>query len=218
MGHHNSSESCRGLNTNHTLFKMKLFVVLFALAAAVAAEPGYYGYGYLHQQNWPSVRAPGFEATCHGCRPAPLLAYHHLGKRDAEAEPGYGFYGYPYYRHGFYGLGRGVAAHPTGTSYVGPTTHGLGKREAEAEPGYGVYGYHPYGYGLYAPFHYRPAAVSYEHRSPQGLRGKRDAEAGVAAHPTGTSFVGRTVFGYPRVLPVAYHHPAYFYGRGYYHG
>merc|ERR1712168_1176002 len=145
MGHHNSSESCRGLNTNHTLFKMKLFVVLFALAAAVAAEPGYYGYGYLHQQNWPSVRAPGFEATCHGCRPAPLLAYHHLGKRDAEAEPGYGFYGYPYYRH-----------------------------------------------GLYAPFHYRPAAaVSYEHRSPQGLRGKRDAEA----EPASTSFVGRTIFG-----------------------
>jgi len=202
---------------------MKLFVVLFALAAAVAAEPGYYGYGYLHQQNWPSVRAPGFEATCHGCRPAPLIAYHHLGKRDAEAEaeaePGYALHPYVGRFYGYYGhpFATGVAAHPSGTSYVGRTIHGLGKREAEAEaePAYAV---HPYGYfgGYYGhPFYRYPAATSYVARSPQGVRGKRDAEA----EPASTSFVGRTVFGYPGGYHPAYYyggHPAYYY-RGYYH-
>merc|ERR1712060_81777 len=179
MGHHNSSESYRGLTTNS---KMKLFVVLIALAAAVAAEPGYFGYGYLHQQNWPSVRGPGFEATCHGCRPAPFV-YHHLGKRDAEAE-------------------------------------------AEAEP---AYGYHPYAYGRYLGYYGHPyrfvapgvaahpgAATSFVARSPQGARGKREAEAeaeagpGVAAHPGGaTSFVARS----PRGAHGGYYHPAYYYGH-----
>ena len=77
----------------------------------------FYGY-YGHQLQWPSIRAPGFESTLWGGR----------GKRSAEAEPGYGYYGYPAYR-GFYGypyLG-GVAGHPTGTSYTFRSTQGLGK-------------------------------------------------------------------------------------------
>ena len=45
----------------------------------------------------------------------------------ATAEPYYGGYGYG-------GYGRGIAGHPTGTSYVGRTIWGLGKRSADAEP------------------------------------------------------------------------------------
>merc|ERR1719369_1380508 len=101
--------------------------------------------------------------------------------------------------------------------------------EADAEPGFygyhhGFYGY-PYGFGYRA---YGPgiaahpgAATSFTHRSPQGLRGKRSAEAeaepryyghpygyglyrpygyraygpGIAGHPTGTSFTYRSVQG-----------------------
>merc|ERR1712051_782173 len=87
------------------------------------AEPeadAYYGYGgyYGHQLQWPSVRVPGFSSQCFGCR----------GKRSAEAEPGYGYYGYPAYR-GYYGYpyGLGVAGHPTGTSYSHRSPQGLGK-------------------------------------------------------------------------------------------
>merc|ERR1712060_192466 len=179
MGHHNSSESYRGLTTNS---KMKLFVVLIALAAAVAAEPGYFGYGYLHQQNWPSVRGPGFEATCHGCRPAPFV-YHHLGKRDAEAEaeaePAYAHHPYAYGRYlGFYGhpyrfVTPGVAAHPgAATSFVARSPQGLHKREAEAEPAYALHPYGGYFGGYYGhPFYRYPAATSYVARSPQGVRG-----------------------------------------------
>jgi len=80
---------------------------------------GLYGYGYGHQLGWPGVRAPGFSSTCFGCR----------GKRSAEAEPGYGYYGYPGYYRGYYGYpyGLGVAGHPTGTSYSHRSPQGLGK-------------------------------------------------------------------------------------------
>merc|ERR1712008_144942 len=74
--------------------------------------------GYGHQLGWASFRAPGFESTLWGGR---------LGKRSAEAdaEPGYG---YGYYGHGYYGHGlRGVAGHPSGTSYTFRSPQGLGK-------------------------------------------------------------------------------------------
>merc|ERR1711997_589397 len=73
-----------------------------AAAAHVAVAHPYFGY-YGHQLQWPSIRAPGFSAQCFGCR----------GKRSAEAEPGFGYYGYPAYR-GYYGYpyGLGVAGHP----------------------------------------------------------------------------------------------------------
>merc|ERR1711997_1274148 len=157
MGTHCSSELYRGhiLKSKTTTMKLLLLTALAAVAMAEPeAEAGYYGYhpgfyGYYgHQLNWPGVRAPGFSSQCFGCR----------GKRSAEAdaEPGYGYYGYPAY--GFYGypyLGyRGVA-----TSFEARSPQGLrGKRSAE--PGY----YHPYGY---YPYHF----------------GYRAYGPGIAGHP-----------------------------------
>merc|ERR1712113_1179562 len=72
--------------------KMMKLLMLTCLAAVAIAEP-YYGY-YGHQLQWPSVRAPGFSATCWGCR----------GKRSADAEPeaeADAYYGYPYYGYGY---------------------------------------------------------------------------------------------------------------------
>merc|ERR1739844_763149 len=89
-----------------------------AAAAHVAVAHPYFGY-YGHQLGWPSFRAPGFSSTVWGAR----------GKRSAEAEPGYGYYGYPAYYRGYYGYpyGLGVAGHPTGTSYSHRSPQGLGK-------------------------------------------------------------------------------------------
>jgi len=128
----------------------------------------------------------------------------------ATAEPYYGGYGYGGYH-------RGIAGHPTGTSYVGRTIWGLGKRSAdaepeaeavaapeaapEAEPHYGYYGQYAwpsaYGYGV--------SSTCY------GCRGKRSADpepyygygyglgyyghghVGIAGHPgAATSFVARS--------------------------
>merc|ERR1712010_251861 len=91
-----------------------------APAAHVAVAHPYYGYPYGHQLGWASFRAPGFESTLWGGR---------LGKRSADAEPGYGYYGYPGYYRGYYGYpyGLGVAGHPTGTSYSHRSPQGLGK-------------------------------------------------------------------------------------------
>merc|ERR1712010_150270 len=73
-----------------------------AAAAHVAVAHPFYGYPYGHQLGWASFRAPGFESTLWGGR---------LGKRSADAEPGYGYYGYPGYYRGYYGYpyGLGVA-------------------------------------------------------------------------------------------------------------
>lgn len=96
-----------------------------AAAAHVAVAHPYYGRYYGHQLGWASFRAPGFESTLWGGR---------LGKRSADAEPGYGYgygyYGYPHAYRGYYGhpyLGAGVAGHPTGTSYSHRSIQGLGK-------------------------------------------------------------------------------------------
>merc|ERR1711884_132114 len=154
MGTHCSSEYHRGHISKSKSITMKL-LLLTALAAIAMAEPeadayyygynpGFYGYNrfYGHQQNWPSFRTYGMESTCWGCR----------GKRsaDADAEPAYpygsygynfGSYGYPYgffnnfygsygYPTGFYGYssyGRGIAAHPTGSSFTYRSVQGFGK-------------------------------------------------------------------------------------------
>ena len=95
---------------------------------------------------------------------------HFLGKRSAEADPGVVHI-------------PGIAAHPYhGTSYVGRTVFGYpryGKRSAEevdAAPGYGKRSAEPEPHGIVAPLH----------------------PVGIAGHPGhATSFVGRTVFGYP---------------------
>merc|ERR1711997_928892 len=86
-------------------------------AAASTAKAFVYSGLPLHQLHWPGHYGFGYSSQCWGCR----------GKRSAEAEPGYGYYGYPAYRgyygspayRGYYGYpyGLGVAGHPTGTSY-----------------------------------------------------------------------------------------------------
>merc|ERR1712051_1161382 len=53
-----------------------------AAVAHVAVAHPYWGGYYGHQLGWASFRAPGFESTLWGGR---------LGKRSADAEPGYGY-------------------------------------------------------------------------------------------------------------------------------
>merc|ERR1712213_217338 len=166
MGTHCSSELRRG--HKGIIFIMKL-LLLTALATIAAAEPwGYYGYhpvvGNSPTLQWPGYSGPGFSRQTFGLR----------GKRSAEREPYYGYYGL-YHPYGYYGLGRGVAGHAGGgVSYTHRSPQGIGKRSAEPEPHYGYYGlYHPYGY--------------------YGLGN------GVAAHPTGgSSYVAPTTWGIGR--------------------
>ena len=68
---------------------------------------------------------------------------HGLYKREADAEPSYG-YGYPALSYHGYGGVSYEARSPQGLSgYYG---HGIGKRSADAEPSLGYGGaYHPYG-------------------------------------------------------------------------
>merc|ERR1711937_174002 len=158
-----------------------------------------------------------------------------LAEPEAEAR----YYGY---NPGFYGYNRGFSGYGHQQNWPSARTYGFsstcwgcrGKRsaDADAEPayyGYGSYGYnfgsygYPYGSGYRG---YGFPARSFTYRSPQGLRGKRSAEAeaepryygygsygynfgsygypygyraygrGVAAHPTGNSFTYRSVQGF----------------------
>merc|ERR1712038_349915 len=107
---------------------------------------------------------------------------------EADADAWYGYGGYlhqqawpgargPGFEGTCYGYGYG-----RGYGYG----HYLGKRSADAEPHYGYpYAYHGYGYYPYAlplaPLAKagvagHPTGTSYTQRSPQGLRGKRSAE------------------------------------------
>merc|ERR1712172_322846 len=209
MGTHCSSELNRGHISKSKTAIMKLLLLTVFVASAFATEevadvakpvavapvhavhPYVYGYnpffyGLLgHQQQWPSIHAPGFSSQCFGCR----------GKRSAEAEadaePGhYGYYGYYGHPHGYYGypyfhplaIETGYKNDLPGDSSVSVTrTHFVGKRsaEADAEPGhYGYYGY-PYGYYGY-PYHFG-------YRAFAPIVGK---PAGAGIHPGGaTSFV-----------------------------
>merc|ERR1711944_250188 len=93
------------------------------------------------------------------------------------------------------------------TPYSQSTCYGCrpyyGKREAEADPGYlyapyhyGAYAYPAYGYryGLAGVAGHPGAATSFVARSPQGLRGKRSADA----EP------GYLAYGYAPFVPVSY--------------
>merc|ERR1711935_680965 len=159
-----------------------------------------------------------------------LTALAAVAMAEPEAEAGH--YGY---NRGFYGYGYGHQL--TWPGYRAPgfssTCFGCrGKRsaeaEADAEPGYYGYGHgyfgYPYafGYRAYGPgiAGHPGAATSFTHRSPQGVRGKRSAEAepgfyghrhgyglhrpyygyraygpGIASHPSGTSYTYRSVQG-----------------------
>merc|ERR1711893_375851 len=155
-----------------------------------------------------------------------------LAEPEAEAR----YYGY---NPGFYGYNRGFSGYGHQQNWPSARTYGFsstcwgcrGKRsaDADAEPayyGYGSYGYNFGSYGYPYGFGYRSygfPARSFTYRSPQGLRGKRSAEAdaepryygygynfgsygypygyraygrGIAAHPTGNSFTYRSVQGF----------------------
>merc|ERR1739844_529924 len=242
MGTHCSSEINRGHISKSKTAIMKLLLLTVFVASAYATEevadaakpvavapvhavhPYVYGhhpifYGFLgHQQQWPSISGPGGSSTCFGCR----------GKRsaeaDAEAEPGYGFYGY--YPYGYYGLhrgyyglpfGAGVAGHPgAATSYSHRSVQGIGKRsaeeeaapaEAEAAPVAAVapvhYGLPFFGYGLPAIYNnptlqWPGVKTPFFERTTWGLRGKRsaeaDAEPGYCGYPYG--YYGYPYYGY----------------------
>merc|ERR1712184_209635 len=161
MGTHCSSELNRGHISKSKTAIMKLLLLTVFVASAFATEevadaakpvavapvhavhPYVYGhnpffYGLLgHQQQWPSIRAPGFSSQCFGCR----------GKRSAEAEADaghYGYYGYYGHPYGYYGYpyhfgyrafapiaGKpaGAGVHPGGaTSFVSRSPQGLGRK------------------------------------------------------------------------------------------
>jgi hypothetical protein len=131
---------------------------------------------------------------------------HHLGKREAEAEPGYGYYGYPY--HAYY-LPSAVSHTAVSTPFASYAygVHNIGKREAE--PGYGFYGYGP-GVALH-PW----GGSSYTYRSVQGI-GKRSADAEAEAEP-GYGYYGYYPYSYG-ASHVSSITPFAAYGYGVYHG
>merc|ERR1712110_1201388 len=112
---------------------------------------GYSGYG--HQLQWPGVRAPGFSSTCFGCRgkrsaeadaepgyygyPYGSYGYnfgsygypHGSYGHRAYGSYGnfYGSYGYPHGSYGYRAYGRGIAGHPTGSSFTYRSVQGFGK-------------------------------------------------------------------------------------------
>merc|ERR1712110_248204 len=143
-----------GSNPFLKMMSKLLVVACAAVAVSADAEAGYLGYAPAllnAYPNWPGVSTPYSQSTCYGCRPT-------YGKREAEAEPGYGYRAYgaygAYAYPAVYGYGlAGVAGHPgAATSFVARSPQGLrGKRSANAEPGYLAYGYG------YAPL-YRPAS------------------------------------------------------------
>merc|ERR1739842_294419 len=145
----------------------KLLIASLVLATVCAdADSGYvYGVPALHNAypNWPGVSTPYSSSTCYGCRPYAYgyglrpyglgVAGHPgaatsfvarspqgLGKRSADAEPGYlGYLGYhPYgYAASAYGISQ---LHPSGHSFQHVAR---GKRSADADAD----AYYRYGYG-----------------------------------------------------------------------
>merc|ERR1712215_282370 len=120
---------------------VKILAVVVTLASLAAAEPGY-GYGGAYHP---------YGGHSYTYRTTQGLTGHHgyygYGKRSADA--GYG-YGHGYGAASVYvsQADHGYGYHPAHYNY-GYSIH---KRSADAEPGYGH-------------------AVSYTHRSPQGLHG-----------------------------------------------
>merc|ERR1712234_28467 len=145
------------------LRKMHKVLVASCLAAAAyaEAEPGYLGYGYGY--GYPL----GGVSTGVGLHPTGSVyesrSAQGLGKRSADAEPGY-------YTQNYWPS--------VVTPYGYSTCYGCrGKRSAE--PGYLGYGLAPYGYaigGVSTGVGLHPTGSVYESRSAQGL-GKRSADA-----------------------------------------
>merc|ERR1711892_802126 len=184
------------------IFKMHKVLVASCLAAAALAdaEPGYLGLGYGYGYGLGGV------STGLGLHPTGSVyesrSAQGLGKRSADAEPGYYTQNYwpsvstsfgsstcygcrgkrsaepGYNAHGYaYGyngdVSSGVGLHSTGSVYESRSAQGLGKRSAE--PGYLGYGLSPYGYAIGAVstgVGLHSTGSVYESRSAQGL-GKR---------------------------------------------
>ena len=130
---------------------------------------------------------------------------------EAEAEAGY--YGYLPAVYNSYPNWPGVS-----TPFSSSTCFGCrGKRSADAEPGYLGYGYgyapaYGFGYRAYGPgIAGHPTGTSFVARSPQGLRGKREAEAEAEAEAEPYLSYG---YGYPATYAAGYGYPAYA-GYGY---
>merc|ERR1712121_148518 len=112
------------------------------------------------------------------------------------------------------------------TSYVARSPQGLrGKRSADADAAYALAAY-PYAFApaVYRPYGYygltgvagHPTGTSYVARSPQGLKGKRSADA----EPEADAYYGGYYRGYyGRGYGYrGYGYGGYGYGRGYYWG
>merc|ERR1711964_686800 len=163
---------------------------------------GGYVYGvpalYNAYPNWPGVSTPFSSSTCYGCRG-------YIGKRSADAEPGYLAYGLRPFAYGY-----GLRPYGLATSFEARSPQGLrGKRSADAEPGYlAPYGYalRPYGVPILTAVNGAHHGISQLHPTGHSfqnvVRGKRSADADADAYY-------RYGYGYP------YAHRAYGYGYGY---
>merc|ERR1712123_313674 len=133
-------------------------------SAEADAEPGYlaYGYGY--------PRAYGYGLYAHGLgvagHPGAATSFvarspQGLGKRSADAEPGYGLFGYGVplglpYNGAIHGINQ---LHPTGHSFQHVAR---GKRSADADAEADAY-YGGYGYGHHGYAHHGYAHLGYGH-------------------------------------------------------
>merc|ERR1719362_1061622 len=179
-----------------------------AVAESAVVPLGYYPYTY-DQLHWPAVYGAGYSSQCWSCRgkrsadPAPGVSPYfpgnikmedinygktqikYLSKRSAEADteavpeeaPAAAAnvaVAYPYF--GYYGHQLGWPSYRA-PGFSSTVWGARGKRSAEAEPGYG-YGYGYYGYPAY-----------------RGYYGHPYLGAGVAGHPTGTSYSHRSIQG-----------------------
>merc|ERR1712168_139098 len=186
------------LEITTTINMMKSIFFVAALVAAALAEAdadayyntlGYTGLGYSNYgfNGFRSYAAPayGYRSYGHGyASPYNYGAYHHFGKRSAEAEakpeadadayyntPGYTGLGYANY--GYNGYRSYVApAYTRSYGYASPYAynygayHHFGKRSADAEPEadadayYSTLGYHGLGYSNYGFNGYRSYAAA----------------------------------------------------------
>merc|ERR1711981_791461 len=119
-------------------------------SAEADAEPRYYGYGGSYGYNHGFYGYPSFGYRSYGSgiagHPGAATSFTYRspqglrGKRSAEADAesryygyggsygyNYGSYGYPYGSYGHRAYGRGIAGHPTGTSFTYRSVQGFGK-------------------------------------------------------------------------------------------
>merc|ERR1711937_722659 len=187
------------LEITTTINMMKSIFFVAALLAAALAEPeadadayyntlGYHGLGYSNYgfNRFRSYAAPAYGYRSYGyASPYNYGAYHHFGKRSAEAEAepeadadayyntlgytglgyaNYGYNGYRSYAAPAYTRSYGYAA-PYAYNYG--AYHHFGKRSADAEPEadadaayYSTLGYHGLGYSNYEFNGYRSYAAA----------------------------------------------------------